>query len=159
MMRHTTRAREPVTGRGGRRSSALRNAVILILILALIVLGAVAFPSLQLRSETKELISMRLLTECDTAVQKVQRLSRTASTTSASTLQEIRSCIYAMDVLCQTYAGLTGEQLIPSSYFTTLYTQLSSYSSQMIAGSDTGTLQTAISGSVQELYVLCQQLN
>ncbi|MBR1683995.1 MAG: hypothetical protein IJ708_02575 [Clostridia bacterium] len=142
-------------GRGGRAQTVL----ILLLLAALIIALVYMLPSYRMQQEEESLIRGRLLSECEAAVNRVQRLSRTAGSNSTITVAEIRSYLYAMDVLNQTHQSLTGRQLIPSSQFASLYGLIETYSSQLLAGSDTGAMQTAITAALQETYLLVQQLN
>ncbi len=142
-------------GRGGR----FQGIVILILLIAFISALIYGLPAVRLQHEESELIRARLLTECEGAVNRVSRLSRTAGSNSTLTLAEIRSYIYAMDVINQTHQSLTGQQLVENSRFTSLYALLESYTSQLLSGSDTGAMQTAITNALSELYQNVQALN
>ena len=141
------------------RGSRLQTIIILLLLAGMVLTLIYAFPGMNMKRDEAELIRARLLAECEAAVTRVQRLSRTAGSNSTLTLAEIRSYIYAMDVLNQTHQSLTGEVLIESSRFSNLYTLIESYSSQLLVGSDTGNMQTAITNTLSEVYALTQQMN
>ena len=110
-------------------------------------------------SDADSYMSARMLTECGAAMQRVQRLSRNASSTSAQTLSEVRSYLYSIDVLNQTHFALSGQYFIDASQFATIYGLLEEYASQLIQGSDTGTIQSSIASELQTLQERIQQIN
>jgi hypothetical protein len=63
-----------------------------------------------------------------------------------------------MDVLNQTHLSLTGKQLLDSGHFTTIYSLIDTYWSQLLSGSDTGAMQTSLTNALSELYVQTQNL-
>ena len=136
-----------------RRGGSRLQGIALLLLLALLAAGAVyAVPAVRYRSEAQRYFSARMLTECDDAVSNTTKLSRTASSNSYSTLAQIRSEVYAMDLLNQMNAGLPGGSfLIPESTLTGLYSLLDSYNSNLITGIATGDLQTELSGALNAL--------
>lgn len=138
--------------------SRLQGILILGLLAALIAGLIYAGPAVKQRSDENELVRGRLLSECEAAVTRVQRLSRTAGSNSSQTLGEIRSYIYTMDVLNQTHLSLTGKQLLDSGHFTTIYSLIDTYWSQLLSGSDTGAMQTSLTNALSELYVQTQNL-
>ncbi len=138
--------------------SRLQGILVLVLVVALIVGLIYAGPAIKQRNDEDELVRGRLLSECEGAVTRVQRLSRTAGSNSSQTLGEIRSYIYSMDVLNQTHFSLTGKQLLDSSYFTTIYSLIDTYWSQLLSGSDTGAMQTSLTNALSELYLQAQNL-
>ena len=131
--------------------SRLQGILILGLLAALIAGLIYAGPAVRQRSDENELVRGRLLSECEAAVTRVQRLSRTAGSNSSQTLGEIRSYIYTMDVLNQTHLSLTGKQLLDSGHFTTIYSLIDTYWSQLLSGSDTGAMQTSLTNALSEL--------
>ncbi len=141
------------------RGSRIQTAVILVLLAALIVLAVYALPALRIRQQEEELIRSRMLAECDLAVTRVQRLSRTAGSNSTSMVAEIRSYIYAMDTLNEIHANLTGERLLDGTLFTNMYALIESYSAQLLTGSDTGANQTAIADAIGNISSLVEALN
>ena len=139
--------------------SRLQGIVIAVLLVAVIIGLIYAGPAIRQRAEEDDLVRGRLLSECEAAVTRVQRLSRTAGSNSSQTLGEIRSYVYSMDVLNQVHFSLTGRQLIDSSYFSTIYSLLETYWSQLLSGSDTGAMQTALTNALGEVYTAVQKLN
>ena len=81
------------------RGSRAQGIVILLLLACLVALAIYAVPAVRQRSEEAELVRGRMLAECENAVNRAQRLSRTAGSNSSQTLGEIRSYIYSIDVL------------------------------------------------------------
>ena len=137
----------------------MQGGVILLLLLALIVSLILGVPAMQRRSGSRVYYIQKMMTECDAALQKIQRLSRFASGTSVQTLAEIRSCVYGIDILNQAYNSQEGKTLIDQSGITELYALLESYANQLISGTDTGALQSAIFSAVQELYQVIQNVS
>ena len=135
--------------------SRLQGILVLVLVVALIVGLIYAGPAIKQRNDEDELVRGRLLSECEGAVTRVQRLSRTAGSNSSQT---IRSYIYSMDVPNPTHFSLTGKQLLDSSYFTTIYSLIDTYWSQLLSGSDTGAMQTSLTNALSELYLQAQNL-
>ncbi len=141
------------------RGSRIQTVIIFSLLAVLIGLTVYSVPALRFRYEEAGLVRTRLLADCEAAVTRVQRLSRTAGSNSSVTMAEIRSYIYAMDVLNQMHASLTGETLVDGALFTNLYSLMESYSAQLLTGTDTGAMQTAIDSAVSEIYTRVQALN
>lgn len=139
--------------------SRLQGIVILALLVVLIIGLIYAGPAMKQKNDEAELVRGRLLSECEGAVTRVQRLSRTAGSNSSQTLGEIRSYIYSMDVLNQVHLSLTGQQLLDTGHFTTIYSLIETYGSQLLSGSDTGAMQTTLTNALSELYLQVQALN
>ncbi len=159
MMRYGPRRGNRMMGVTDTRNGRLRGVLILVLLLTLIVLAIVGVPAMKYRSDADSYMSARMLTECGAAMQRVQRLSRNASSTSAQTLSEVRSYLYSIDVLNQTHFALSGQYFIDASQFATIYGLLEEYASQLIQGSDTGTIQSSIASELQTLQERIQQIN
>lgn len=138
--------------RNGRVQGVLLAVVSLVLVGTLVI----SIPGIRFRSETDNYMKSRMLTECDGAMQRVTRLSRNASSTSAQTVAEIRSYIYAIDTLNQARNALMGKQTVSTAQLSRIYDLLESYANQLIQGSDTGALQSSISSEIQTLYETLQ---
>ena len=144
-----------------RRGTGSRlQGIVIIVLLVILVIGLIyAGPALKQKNDEEELIRGRMLAECEGAVTRVQRLSRTAGSNSSQTLGEIRSYIYTLDVLNQTHFSLTGKQLLDTNHFSTIYSLIETYWSQLLSGSDTGAMQTTLTNALSELYLQVQKLN
>ena len=141
-----------------RTNRNFEGAVIAILLIALIASLVVGIPSINYRTEARSYFVNRMLTECDSAVQRVQKLSRTAGSTSAQIMAEIRSYIYAVDVLNQAYSGTGGGQLLDAGLLNSMYSLLETYSNQLVTGTDTGEIQSAISDAILEIHNQIEKL-
>lgn len=130
-----------------------QTLLIVVLALALIVSLIVSFPSADYRNNAHELFITRMQTECGTAVNAAKMLSRTISSNSNAQLALIRSSLYAMDVLNQTYASLEsgGQQPIPPATFTSLYAVIDSYYAALATGTQTTDAMAALTAQLDAL--------
>ena len=159
MIRYGSRRNNRMIGVADHRSGRLQTFVIIGLLLALVIILVISIPAIRQQNEMTDYLYSRMLTECDAALQRVQRLSRNASGTSTTVVAELRSYIYSIDVLNQTQNALTGKQYIDSTRLSRLYSLLEEYAGQLIRGSDTGTLQSNIASELQGLNEELQTAN
>ena len=82
MMRNGSRRSNRMMSMPDVKGSRTQGIVILLLLIALIVLAVLAIPSIRYRAEADTFLASRMLIECNNAIQRVQRLSRNASSTS-----------------------------------------------------------------------------
>ena len=73
-------------------------------------------------------------------------------------MAEIRSYIYAVDVLNQAYSGTGGGQLLDAGLLNSMYSLLETYSNQLVTGTDTGAIQSAISDAILEIHNQIEKL-
>ena len=93
---------------GNSLLNRVRNALILVLLAAVILLAIFGGRAISFETETRSTFVHRMQTECNDAVSLVTALSRTAGASSSATLGKIRSHVYAMDTINQLNVGLGG---------------------------------------------------
>lgn len=129
----------------------VRNALILVLLAAVILLAVFGGRAISFEAETRSTFIQRMQTECNDAVSLTTALSRTAGASSSATLGKIRSHVYAMDAINQLNVGLGGNYLISNDIFTSLYAIIDDYSNRLITGMVTGDSQTALANALTTL--------
>lgn len=131
----------------------VKSVVLLLLLIALVLLAVFGVPAMRFRAEAKELFIARIQLECGNALSLTNSLSRTAGANSSVTLGRIRSCVYAMETINSLNVGLNGASgwIIQEDWFTSLYSMIDSYSSQLLTGMSTSEQQTALYSALQTL--------
>ncbi len=144
---------QPHMAEAPRKSNRLHAVVTVALAVALAVTLWVCLPAMSYRGDARSLFISRMQTECDTALTYSKYLSRTASSNSNAQLAVIRSCVYGMDVLNQSYAGLEGEghYLVDQALFSQIYGVLDSYFNKLTTGMNTSDQLTELSASLEAL--------
>ncbi|MBR3495018.1 MAG: hypothetical protein IKH38_06265 [Clostridia bacterium] len=138
-----------------RRTQAI---LILLLAVALAVSLILLLPSANYRRETEHYYVNRMLTECDDAVQQAKKLSRTASTSSYEILAQIRSEIYAIELMNQANQAAGGPLMLPQNVFDGFYQLFDNYFNRLNVGSQTGELQTQLTADLDSLHLLIEAL-
>lgn len=143
-----------------QRGFRWQNVALPVLATALIITILVSAPGAGYRNNVKELFVARMQSECDTAINNVKYLSRTASSNSNAQLAVIRSNVYAMDVINQSYASLEGggQYLIDPALFTSLYDVLDRYYNHLITGNNTAEQLTVLSEQLESLHTVTAAL-
>ena len=136
---------------GNSLLNRVRNALILVLLAAVILLAIFGGRAISFVTETRSTFVHRMQTECNDAVSLVTALSRTAGASSSATLGKIRSHVYAMDTINQLNVGLGGDYLISNDTFTSLYAIIDDYFNRLITGVVTGDSQTALANALTSL--------
>ena len=136
---------------GNTMFSRVRNALILVLLAAVILLAIFGGRAISFEAETRSTFIHRMQTECNDAVSLATALSRTAGASSSATLGKIRSHVYAMDTINQLNVGLGGDYLISNDTFTSLYAIIDDYFNRLITGVVTGDSQTALANALTSL--------
>ncbi|MBR6029266.1 MAG: hypothetical protein IKP40_09250 [Clostridia bacterium] len=142
------RNRRPVRRSVGSR---LRGILILAVLAAAVTVLILSLPALRYRQEAEDYFGARMLTECDAAVGQLNKLSRTASGSSYTVLSEIRSRVYAADILNQTCVSLGGRQVVDQSAFDAVYTIVESYNANLLVGAMTANLQSELTNTLTGL--------
>ncbi len=157
MYRYSTNRARGNTGAPGMKERA--KTLLIIILLAAIVAGLiVGVPAVKFKSEAKDLYLARIQLECSNALDLSSSLSRTAGTSSTTTLSRIRSCVYAMETINSLSVGMDGTSgyIISEDWFTNLYNIIDSYASQLMTGMNTSEQQTSLYNALQ---TLSQQLS
>lgn len=145
---------------GGSRFP-LQPILIAVLALALVISLFFAVPSTDYRAGARNFLVSRMRTECESAVNASKMLSRTISSNSNSQLAYVRSGVYAMDVLNQTYAALEGDGSYPvdPTSFTNLYSVIDSYYSRLATGTQTTDPMAALTEQLDALQTTVAALD
>lgn len=145
-------------GDGRGASQRVLGIVCLVLAVALAVALAVLLPRSGDRGRAHTFIVSQMLEECENAVSTTRKLSRTASISSYEAIARVRSSVYAVDTLNRAEHEATGQYMIPTETFTRIYDLLDNYNSKLIMGSQTGDLQTQLTGELDQLHLLVENL-
>jgi len=143
------------------RRNRIENIVILILLAAVVTMTVIALPALQSRQSARGLIIQRMQNEIATAVRLTTSLSRNAGASSAATLAQIRSNIYAIITANDLSVGMEGAtgRLIPEEDLSTMQASIDNYLQFLTTGMDTGEYQTNLQNSLAALQVQINLLN
>jgi len=143
------------------RRNRIKNIVILILLAAVVAMTVIALPALQSRQSARGLIIQRMQNEIATAVRLTTSLSRNAGASSAATLAQIRSNIYAIITANDLSVGMEGAtgRLIPEEDLSTMQASIDNYLQFLTTGMDTGEYQTNLQNSLAALQVQINLLN
>ena len=148
--------------RGNTGAPKLRERLksILLVVLAAALAAALIYgiPAMRYRSEADELYVARIQLECGNAISLTNSLSRTAGANSSVTLGRLRSCVYAMETINSLSVGLNGASgwIIQEEWFTSLYSIIDAYATQLLTGMTTTEQQTSLYNA---LLTLSEQLD
>lgn len=119
------------------RGDRVRIIIIILLAVALLGVGIAGGQAIAFRSDAKDLMVGRALTECGDAVNQVNTLSRSGGSDTAGALGKIRANVKAVDVLSGICQTLYGHPLADRSIFTDIYAIIDSYSAKLKNGTAT----------------------
>ena len=147
---------EPTRNNG----SLIRSVITLVLAVALVVTLIISIPTINYRNDLRSICIGRIQTECDTAITYSRYLSRTASSNSNAQLAVIRSSVYTIQALNETYAGIegNGQYLLDTSLFTTILNVIDNYYTKLTTGTSTSEQQTELSNLLTNLQTLAAAL-
>lgn len=145
---------------GARVRRRFHSVVTLLLLVAVIGLGIFGGKAMKYQSSAHDLFVRKLQVECSTALQLCNTLSRTAGSSSSSTLGKIRQHIYSMQTINDLNVGLSGASgwLVQETYFSNLYSMLDEYETKLITGMTTGDYQTQLLQTLTNLHTQVQAL-
>lgn len=135
-----------------RVATRTRLVIVCLLLAALAASLIMGVPAMQKRANTGDFIISRMATECKDAFDISQTLSLTASSSSYEKLARIRSCVYGVEMLNNTYMVLEGRALIPENVFAELYGLIEAYNTQLITGMATASYVTDLQNGLDGLY-------
>ena len=148
---YMSRKGSSVQSGGNTMFNRVRNALILLLLVAVVLLAIFGGRAISFETETRSTFVRRMQTECNNAVSLVTALSRTAGASSSATLSKIRSHVYAMDTINQLNVGLGGDYIVSNDTFTSLYAIIDDYFNRLITGVVTGDSQTSLANALTTL--------
>ena len=136
---------------GYRRGPRIQTILILLLMVMLAVSLVLGIPAMRFRGEAEEYFAGRMLTECDAAVSQLPKLSRTASVSSYSVLSDIRSRVYAAQILNESCMAIGGKPVINDASFSAVYTTIQEYTDNLNVGAMTANLQSELTETLGDL--------
>lgn len=145
---------------GSRSKGLLHTSLTLALAIALVVALVVNAPNASFRNDYRSLTIERMQKEIDTAVQYSRYLSRTASSNSNAQLAVVRSSIYSVQVLNETFAALSGggNYLLDPTLTANVISTLESYYNRLTTGNNTSDNQTELSNQLDILQQAAIQI-
>ena len=151
MYRRYSQARDGLPTTGQIRVNRFRNALIILLAAALLVLGFMAIPAMRDRGSQRDLYLQRMRAECDEAIRQTSTLSRNAGADSAAILARVRCNIYAIRTLNTLGNSQGGARMLEDDQVLTLQNTVDRYLSFLTTGMDTGEYQTNLQNALTEL--------
>ncbi len=136
----------------------LKNAVIVLLVLAIAGLLVIGIPAMRSRGEEHTLFLQRIRSECDEAIRQTMTLSRNAGADSAAILARIRSNVYAIRTVNALNTSAGYRMLLSDSDLLSLQEMIDRYLSYITTGMDTGEYQTNLQTSLETLKNLTDSL-
>lgn len=149
----------PYTGTP-RLQERIRNILLIILTVSCVLLAIFGGRAMNLQAESQTTLIHRMQTESNEALTMTSSLSRTAGASSAATLGRIRSRVYAVDMINQLQASLTGTggYLVSTEVFTEIYSLLDDYSDKLTTGTQTGDVQSTLTTALTTLVNMTIEL-
>ena len=146
-----------VSDGGMSRSQVLRgrlkNALILLLVAAVIGLAVTGVPAILARQDERTLILQRMQGECDEAVRQTTSLSRNAGADSSAILARIRSNLYAIRSLNALSESSGYGAPVSEDTLMTLQNLVDRYLTYLTTGMDTGEYQTNLQNTLDALQL------
>ena len=147
-------------GEPSRNGGFFHTLLTLLLAIALVVTLVLTLPSTSFKNDYRSITIERIQKECDTVITYSRYLSRTASSNSNAQLAVIRSSVYTVQVLNETYASLQGggAYLLDTALTDDIFTTLDSYYSRLTTGTNTSDQQTVLSTQLEALQTAAAEL-
>lgn len=140
------------------RTDRIRNILLILMAVALLGVGIAGGQAITFRGKTDDVILARMLTECSSAINHVNTLSRYGGSDSVELIAKIRANIHAVDAYNELHSALYGSALVAQSSFTTLYATVDSYMGKFKNGTTTMEEQTNLLHDLTALQTLLQEL-
>ncbi len=140
-------------GDGSRNRHMLHTILTIALAISLVVLLISSTPAMNFQKDYRSITVERIQKECDTALTYSRYLSRTASSNSNAQLAVVRSSIYTIQVLNETFASLNGggAYLLDTSLTNNILTTLENYYARLTTGNNTSDQQTELTNELEAL--------
>jgi hypothetical protein len=139
------------------RSERSKIVVIILLAVALLGVGIAGGKAIAFRGDAEDLMLARAMTECSSAVNQVNTLSRSGGSDTAGALGKIRANVNAVDVLSNIHLSLYGGAYAPQSVFVELYGIIDSYSAKLKNGTSAIDELTRLGDTLTNLQLLLQE--
>ena len=161
LYRRYSQVNEPSVSISQARRNRAKNILILILAAALIAVTVVAVPAVRKNSGAREVYIQRMQNDISNAVRLTTSLSRNAGASSAATLAQVRSCVYAVATANEMSISMEGAagRLVPEESLSSLLSFIDNYLAFLTTGMDTGEYQTSLQNTLEELQLQINALN
>ena len=133
------------------KRNRIKDIVILILAAAVIAMAVFMIPTIKGQNEERETYIHRFQMEAEEASRQTNSLSRTAGADSASILAKIRSNIYAVKKLNEHYSSQHGAPLLAEADLQEMVNMVDRYLAALTTGITTGTYQTDLQATIDQL--------
>ncbi len=151
MYRRYTNRNEAGLPRSGKLHSRIRDAVILLLAAAVVVLCVLGIPAMQARRDQRVQMIQRIQAECDEALRQTSSLSRSAGADSTAILARIRSSVYAIRTTNSLCSSFGYGWLVEDTTLQSIQESVDRYLSYLTTGMDTGEYQTGLQNALANL--------
>ncbi len=133
------------------KRNRIKDLVILLLAAAVIAMAVFMIPTIKGQNEEREIYIHRFQMEAEEASRQTNSLSRTAGADSASILAKIRSNIYAVKKLNEHYSSQHGAPLLAEADLQEMVNMVDRYLAALTTGITTGTYQTDLQATIDQL--------
>lgn len=133
------------------KRNRIKDIVILLLAAAVIAMAVFMIPTIKGQNEEREIYIHRFQMEAEEASRQTNSLSRTAGADSASILAKIRSNIYAVKKLNEHYSSQHGVPLLAEADLQEMVNMVDRYLAALTTGITTGTYQTDLQATIDQL--------
>ena len=133
------------------KRNRIKDIVILLLAAAVIAMAVFMIPTIKGQNEEREIYIHRFQMEAEEASRQTNSLSRTAGADSASILAKIRSNIYAVKKLNEHYSSQHGAPLLAEADLQEMVNMVDRYLAALTTGITTGTYQTDLQATIDQM--------
>ena len=133
------------------KRNRIKDLVILLLAAAVIAMAVFMIPTIKGQNEEREIYIHRFQMEAEEASRQTNSLSRTAGADSASILAKIRSNIYAVKKLNEHYSSQHGAPLLAEADLQEMVNMVDRYLAALTTGITTGTYQTDLQATIDQM--------
>ncbi len=140
------------------KRNRIKDLVILLLAAAVIAMAVFMIPTIKGQNEEREIYIHRFQMEAEEASRQTNSLSRTAGADSASILAKIRSNIYAVKKLNEHYSSQHGAPLLSDADLQEVINMIDRYLQALTTGITTGTYQTDLQLTVDQIIEVLHTL-
>lgn len=137
----------------------IRNAIILLLLIAVAVLLFISIPLLKNRDNTRNMYIQQIQRECKDAYADASTLSRTAGADSSAVLSRIRSNVHTIRAINNLSGADGNRSLLEDERLLTIQNTVDRYLSFLTTGMDTGEYTTSLQTALSELQDILGGLN
>ena len=133
------------------KRNRIKDIVILLLVAAVIAMAVFLIPALREKSEERETYIHRFQVEAEEASRLTTNLSRSAGADSAAILAKVRCNIYAIKKLNEHYSSQAGAPMLSDADLQEILNMIDRYFAALTTGIITGTYQTDLQLTVDQI--------